>query len=61
RPGGRLVAHAGTLQTEAPQEAFRERHGGGLARPQEAPAQPLGAFDTWRAALPITLLDVVKP
>ena len=24
-------------------------------------AQPLGEFDTWRQALPITLLDVVKP
>ncbi|WP_273862798.1 precorrin-6y C5,15-methyltransferase (decarboxylating) subunit CbiE [Pseudomonas sp. LA5] len=61
RPGGRLVANAVTLQTEAALVAFRERHGGDLTRLQVAQAQPLGAFDTWRAALPITLLDVVKP
>ena len=61
KPGGRLVANAVTLQTEAALVAFRERHGGDLTRLQVAQAQPLGAFDTWRAALPITLLDVVKP
>lgn len=60
RPGGRLVANAVTLQTEAALVAFRERHGGDLTRLQVAQAQPLGAFDTWRAALPITLLEVVK-
>ncbi len=61
RPGGRLVANAVTLQTEAALVAFREHHGGDLTRLQVAQAQPLGAFDTWRAALPITLLEVVKP
>ena len=50
-----------TLQTEAALVAFRERHGGDLTRLQVAQAKPLGAFDTWRAALPITLLEVVKP
>ncbi|MCD4864630.1 precorrin-6y C5,15-methyltransferase (decarboxylating) subunit CbiE [Pseudomonas sp. PLB05] len=60
KPGGRLVANAVTLQTEAALVAFRERHGGDLTRLQVAQAQPLGAFDTWRAALPITLLEVVK-
>ncbi|KTT11293.1 precorrin-6Y C5,15-methyltransferase [Pseudomonas oryzihabitans] len=60
KPGGRLVANAVTLQTEAALVAFRERHGGDLTRLQVAQAQPLGAFDTWRTALPITLLEVVK-
>ncbi|MDT3721897.1 precorrin-6y C5,15-methyltransferase (decarboxylating) subunit CbiE [Pseudomonas oryzihabitans] len=60
KPGGRLVANAVTLQTEAALVTFRERHGGDLTRLQVAQAQPLGAFDTWRAALPITLLEVVK-
>lgn len=60
RPGGRLVANAVTLQTEAALVAFRAHHGGDLTRLQVAQAQPLGAFDTWRAALPITLLEVVK-
>lgn len=61
RPGGRLLANAVTLQTEAALVAFRERHGGDLTRLQVAQAQPLGAFDTWRAALPITLLHSRKP
>lgn len=60
KPGGRLVANAVTLQTEAALVTFRERHGGDLTRLQVAQAQPLGDFDTWRAALPITLLEVVK-
>ena len=60
KPGGRLVANGVTLQTEAALVAFRAHHGGDLTRLQVAQAQPLGAFDTWRAALPITLLEVVK-
>ncbi|UCO98815.1 precorrin-6y C5,15-methyltransferase (decarboxylating) subunit CbiE [Metapseudomonas lalkuanensis] len=60
KPGGRLIANAVTLQSEATLVAFRERHGGELTRIAIAQAQPLGGFDTWRAALPITLLDVVK-
>lgn len=61
RPGGRLVANAVTLQSELALAHFRERHGGELTRIHVAQAQPLGAFDTWRQALPITLLEVVKP
>ncbi|GAO94589.1 precorrin-6Y C5,15-methyltransferase [Pseudomonas syringae pv. actinidiae] len=61
RSGGRLVANAVTLQSEVALMAWRERHGGELTRIHVAHAQPLGEFDTWRQALPITLLDVVKP
>ncbi|HEN8800456.1 TPA: precorrin-6y C5,15-methyltransferase (decarboxylating) subunit CbiE [Pseudomonas putida] len=61
RPGGRLVANAVTLQSELALAHFRERHGGELTRIHVAHAQPLGSFDTWRQALPITLLEVVKP
>lgn len=61
RPGGRLVANAVTLQSELALAHFRERYGGELTRIHVAQAQPLGAFDTWRQALPITLLEVVKP
>ncbi len=61
KPGGRLVANAVTLQSEMTLMAWRERHGGELTRIHIAQAQPLGDFDTWRQALPITLLDVVKP
>lgn len=61
KPGGRLVANAVTLQSEAALVAWRERVGGELTRIALAQAQPLGAFDTWRSALPITLLEVRKP
>jgi precorrin-6Y C5,15-methyltransferase (decarboxylating) len=61
KPGGRLVANAVTLQSEMTLMAWREQHGGELTRIHIAQAQPLGGFDTWRQALPITLLDVVKP
>lgn len=61
KPGGRLLANAVTLQSEAALVAWREQVGGELTRIAVAQAQPLGAFDTWRSALPITLLQVRKP
>ncbi|CAI8925504.1 precorrin-6y C5,15-methyltransferase (decarboxylating) subunit CbiE [Pseudomonas sp. IT-P395] len=61
KPGGRLVANAVTLQSEVALMNWRERFGGELTRIHVAQAQPLGEFDTWRQALPITLLDLVKP
>ncbi|SED80937.1 precorrin-6y C5,15-methyltransferase (decarboxylating) subunit CbiE [Pseudomonas coleopterorum] len=61
KPGGRLVANAVTLQSELALAQWRERYGGDLTRLHIAQAAPLGEFDTWRQALPITLLDTVKP
>lgn len=61
KPGGRLIANAVTLQSESALMAWRQRRGGELTRIHIAQAQPLGEFDTWRQALPITLLDVAKP
>ncbi|WP_414449494.1 precorrin-6y C5,15-methyltransferase (decarboxylating) subunit CbiE [Burkholderia sp. 22PA0099] len=61
KPGGRLVANAVTLQAEAAVLAWRERHGGSLTRVALATAAPLGGFDTWRQALPVTLYEVRKP
>ncbi len=61
KPGGRLVANAVTLQSESLLLSWRARIGGELTRLSVSQAQPLGGFDTWRAALPITLLDVCKP
>lgn len=60
REGGRLVANAVTLQGEAALVEWRNRHGGTLTRIAISEAQPLGGFDAWRPALPITLLDVTK-
>ncbi|MNS07056.1 Precorrin-6Y C(5,15)-methyltransferase [decarboxylating] [compost metagenome] len=61
KPGGRLIANAVTLQSEMTLMAWREQHGGELTRIHIAQAQPLGDFDTWRQALPITVLDMTKP
>jgi precorrin-6Y C5,15-methyltransferase (decarboxylating) len=59
--GGRLVANAVTLQSEAMLVNWREQHGGDLTRIHVAHSKPLGEFDTWRQALPITLLEATKP
>jgi precorrin-6Y C5,15-methyltransferase (decarboxylating) len=61
RSGGRLVANAVTLQSETALITWREQHGGELTRIHIAHAKPLGEFDTWRQALPITLLEAIKP
>ena len=50
-----------TLQSEMTLMNWRAEHGGELTRIHVAQAQPLGEFDTWRQALPITLLEVIKP
>jgi len=61
RSGGRLIANAVTLQSETTLILWREHHGGELTRIHIAQAKPLGEFDTWRQALPITLLEAIKP
>lgn len=54
RDGGRLVAHAVTLETEAMlAQAYRE-HGGELSRIQVEHAAPLGGFTGWRPARAVT-------
>ena len=54
-PGGRLVANAVTLQSEALLAEWRRRTGGELSRISVAHAEPLGRFDGWRTAMPVTL------
>jgi len=61
KPGGRLLANAVTLQSEALLIDWHSRMGGELTHIQIAQAKPLGKFDTWRSALPITLLELHKP
>lgn len=61
KKGGRMIVNAVTIQSEATLVAWRAIHGGEMTRISVAHAQPLGAFDTWRQALPITMLHVVKP
>jgi precorrin-6B C5,15-methyltransferase / cobalt-precorrin-6B C5,C15-methyltransferase len=54
RPGGRLVVHAVTLETEAALAGRHARHGGTLTRVEIARAAPLGGMTGWRPALPVT-------
>jgi precorrin-6B C5,15-methyltransferase / cobalt-precorrin-6B C5,C15-methyltransferase len=61
RPGGRLVANAVTLQSEAILTTWRQRTVGELTRISVAHARPLGRFDGWRTAMPVTVLSATKP
>lgn len=49
------------MQSEAALVAWRAQHGGTLTRIGIGEAEPLGRFDTWRQALPVTLYEAVKP
>ncbi len=61
KPGGRLVANAVTIQGEMVLFEWRNTHGGELTKLNVSQGQPLGNFDTWRAALPVTVYTVHKP
>ena len=60
RPGGRLVVHGVTLETEQLLVAWRGRVGGELVRLLVETAAPLGAFTSWTPARAVTQLSVVK-
>jgi precorrin-6Y C5,15-methyltransferase (decarboxylating) len=61
KPGGRLVAHAVTLESEALLLSAYSSRGGDLARLAIARAEPIGAFSAWRAAMPVTQWAWRKP
>ena len=54
RPGGRIVAHGVTIETETVLTQWHARAGGSLTRVAISRAAPLGDFTTWRPALPVT-------
>jgi precorrin-6Y C5,15-methyltransferase (decarboxylating) len=58
--GGRLVANAVTVESEALLAQWYSRHGGELRRYQHQHAEPLGGFTGWRPAMPITQWSVTK-
>jgi precorrin-6B C5,15-methyltransferase / cobalt-precorrin-6B C5,C15-methyltransferase len=61
KPGGRLVANAVSLETEARlADNFRD-FGGDLIRLQVARADRVGAVSGWRPAMPVTQWRVRKP
>ncbi|MFI6484754.1 precorrin-6y C5,15-methyltransferase (decarboxylating) subunit CbiE [Nonomuraea sp. NPDC050663] len=60
RPGGRLVANAVTLESEALMAQWYGRLGGDLVRLDVQRASPLGSFTGWRPAMPVTVWTVGK-
>lgn len=59
--GGRIVANAVTLETEALLADFHARLGGSLTRVSIARATPVGRKRGWRPAMPVTLWSWTKP
>lgn len=60
-PGGRLVAHAVTVESEAVLQQWQRTAGGEMVKLAVSYQAPLGGFTAWRPALPITQWQVVKP
>ena len=61
KPGGRLVANAVTLETEAELIARHASLGGTLTRIAVSRADAVGGKTAWRAAMPVTQWVWVKP
>jgi len=59
--GGRLVANAVTIESEALMVTLFRRLGGTLTRIAVSHVEPIGAFHAWRPLMPVTQLAVVKP
>ena len=58
--GGRLVAHAVTLESEAVLLSAYAKYGGDLIRLSVARAEPVGGLHGWRPAMPVTQWSWVK-
>jgi len=61
KPGGRLVANAVTLETEALLISWHATHGGTLTRLSLDRAESVGTKHGWRASMPVTQYAVIKP
>lgn len=60
RPGGRLVAHAVTLEGEQALVAARAEHGGELLRVELSHAEPLGGYMGWAPRRPVVQWAAAK-
>jgi precorrin-6Y C5,15-methyltransferase (decarboxylating) len=60
RPGGRLVAHAVTLETEQLLVSLYRRHGGELTRIAVETAAPIGRFTGWTPARAVTQWALIR-
>lgn len=61
KSGGRLVANAVSLETEARLAGYFQHFGGDLVRLQVARADRVGTMSGWRPAMPVTQWRVRKP
>jgi precorrin-6B C5,15-methyltransferase / cobalt-precorrin-6B C5,C15-methyltransferase len=61
RRGGRLVAHAVTVESETVLQRWQRSAGGEMVKLAVSYQAPLGGFTAWRPALPITQWQAVKP
>ncbi len=61
KPGGRLVAHAVTVESEQAITAGFHAHGGEVSRLSVARLQPVGAYHGWKPLMPVTQWRAVKP
>jgi precorrin-6Y C5,15-methyltransferase (decarboxylating) len=61
KSGGRLVANAVSLETEARLADYFGRFGGDLVRLQVARVDQVGTMSGWRPAMPVTQWRVKKP
>ena len=59
--GGRLVANAVTLESEAVLTAWHGKLGGELTRVAVQRSKPVGGFTGWHPMMPVTIFSVVKP
>lgn len=59
-PGGRLVANAVTVESEAVLAGWFARAGGELVRIGVQRAEPVGSFTGWKPAMPVTVWSVRK-
>jgi precorrin-6Y C5,15-methyltransferase (decarboxylating) len=59
-PGGRLVAHAVTLEGERALHEARAAHGGRLLRIELSHAEPLGSYSGWKPLRPVVQWVAVK-
>nr|WP_296066028.1 precorrin-6y C5,15-methyltransferase (decarboxylating) subunit CbiE [uncultured Actinoplanes sp.] len=59
-PGGRLVANAVTLESEAALATAYGRFGGELSRISVSRGSPVGGFTGWRTMMPVTIWSVTR-
>jgi len=60
KPGGRLVAHAVTFETEQQLLSWHKINGGDLTRLSISRADSIGKFNGWKPLRPVTQYSVTK-